>query len=104
MPPNTIPIFPVNGFSRQKQSGVAFIWLQEEQERLNRVLGDEAPIIRHAGNSNEIKIGPYYLDGFAQISLEPFGDDKCKLIIYEFHGTTYLNLSTINLFSLTPIL
>ena len=75
MPENSMAIIPPNGYTttgRRNQSASAICWL-EHQSVVNKT-----PIM-HARNSNEVKIGPYYIDGFAK---SESGPDK----VWEFDG------------------
>jgi uncharacterized C2H2 Zn-finger protein len=75
---DSIPLLPVMGITaRKQQSTAAYLWLYVKQKELSH--DHPGYRIRHSGNSaGEVKVGPFYVDGFLEMSGLTF--------IYEFHG------------------
>ncbi len=84
MPENSMPIIPPKGYTTKRpdgsmgrQSDTAICWLEWQAKVHNTP-------IKHARNSTEIKIGPFYVDGHSKSKSS--GPDKC----WEFDGCVSL--------------
>lgn len=75
--PNTIGILPVGGYRlADRQSAVALQWL-------NWIEKSQDIALKHAGNSRELKICGYKVDGYHETP------DKSVKTVYEFNGCWY---------------
>ena len=80
MPEKSMPIVPPKGYNR-KHSNVAISWIEWEAKV-------HQTSIKHARNSTEVRIGQYFVDGFAELLNADKNSDNLayKGHVWEFNG------------------